>query len=105
MYARYCTSCPCVEGCRAAFGAYWADKSANGVGCDKPFDGKGRVFVPPPAHPEMTPEQELALFNEDYRRRVESLEETWEVIKDLTPRERDAMVCIKHNGRYRRRYT
>ena len=81
MFARYCTSCPCVEGCRAAFGAYWFDKSANGVGCDKPFDGKGRVFVPPPARPEMTPEQELAWLDEYIRRK----EEAREPYKDMTP--------------------
>jgi len=100
MFARYCTSCPCVEGCRAAFGAYWADKSANGVGCDKPFDGKARAIVAPPARPEMTPEQELAWLDEYIRR--------WEperaALASMTPQELDAAVCIKYGGRFRRRY-
>ena len=100
MFARYCTSCPCVEGCRAAFGAYWFDKSANGTGCDKPFDGKGRVFVPPPARPEMTPEQELAWLDEYIRRG----EPERAALASMTPQELDAAVCIKYGGRFRRRY-
>ena len=100
MFARYCASCPCVEGCRAAFGAYWFDKSTNGVGCNKPFDGKDNIFVPPPTRPEMTPEQELAWLDEYIRRG----EPERAALASMTPQELDAAVCIKWGGRFRRRY-
>ena len=100
MYARYCTSCPCVESCRAAFGSYWGDKSANGTGCDNPFDGKKKVFTPPPARADMTPEQSMAWLDEYIRRKEEARLELF----DMTPAELDAAVCIKWGGRFRRRY-
>ena len=100
MYARYCTSCPCVESCRAAFGAYWFDKSSKGVGCNNPFDGKKDIIIPPPVRPEMTRDEEWAWF-EEYDRRVN---EAIAKFKDWTPQELDVAVCLKYPGRFKRRY-
>lgn len=102
MFARYCTSCPCVEGCRAAFGAYWFDKSANGVGCDKPFDGKADAPLPPPAHSkDMTPDEEWAWLEEYLRRKAVNRKrfEGW------SPRELETAVMMKYPGRFMRRFT
>ena len=100
QYARYCASCPCAEQCRTAFGAFWRDKSANGVGCDKPFDGKTLRFVPPPSKREMSQEQQMAWLDEYIRRK----EEARTALYDMTPQELDAAVCIKWGGRFKRKY-
>jgi len=39
-FARRCTECQAMPGCKAAFGRFWADRSSGGVGCNRPFSGR-----------------------------------------------------------------
>lgn len=97
MFARYCASCPCVEGCRDAFGAFWLDKSAHGVGCNKPFDGGACRHYPP----NVPKEDRITEWVDEYERRLE-LELT--ALRQLSPRELDALVVAKYGGRFKSRY-
>lgn len=43
---RLCRDCPAEVKlvCHAAFGKYWRDKSANGIGCNAPVDGMAKSW-------------------------------------------------------------
>ena len=101
-YARYCTACACAGACKEAYGLFWRDKSGGGVGCNKPFDGKADAPLPPPAHrKDMTPDDEVAWFEEYLRRKAVNRKhfEGW------SPRELETAVMMKYPGRFRRKFT
>lgn len=74
---RYCTSCPCREACRDAFGRFWGDRSHGGRWCEHPFDGVKDARQPtfPTRAPMTEDELERAAWEEVARRckRVERL--------------------------------
>lgn len=58
-YKAVCKCCPVLADCKAAFGAYWEDKSNGGKGCPTPFAGWGARPAPVlPKMPRRKPKQE-----------------------------------------------
>lgn len=97
-FVRYCPSCPCADECKDKFSGMWPGKSAGGVGCNHPVDGKGAIIPPPPA----VDDSHIVEWVEEYVRRKAVARERF---KHWTPRELDLAVCRKYPGRFNRRYS